>query len=85
MKRPIRGNQYVKNHQFDFNFGGTWGTCSVTMTSVIGHLAGLEFERPFRGWASCPPGALFEAPVLESVDPVCERGSLMAYAVGRPG
>jgi len=70
MKRPIRGNQYVKNYQFDFNFGGTWGTCSVTMTSVIGHLAGLEFERPFRGWASCPPGALFEAPVLESVDPV---------------
>ncbi|OGM39833.1 DNA topoisomerase 3 [Aspergillus bombycis] len=65
---PVRGNQYVKNYVFDFNFGGPWGTCSVTMTSVIGHLTTLEFERQYKGWLSCPPGALFEAPVHIAVD-----------------
>ncbi|OQE08302.1 hypothetical protein PENVUL_c010G09291 [Penicillium vulpinum] len=65
---PIRGNQYVKNYEFDFNFGGAWGNCSVTMTSVVGHLTGLDFDRQYRGWESCPPGALFEAPVQETVD-----------------
>ncbi|KAJ5212177.1 uncharacterized protein N7498_003823 [Penicillium cinerascens] len=64
----IRGNQYVKNYEFEFNFGGPWGNCSVTMTSVIGHLTGLDFERQYKGWMSCPPGSLFEAPVQESVD-----------------
>ncbi|CAG8000953.1 unnamed protein product [Penicillium nalgiovense] len=64
----IRGNQYVKNYEFDFNFGGAWGTCSVTMTSVVGHLTGLDFDREYKGWMSCPPGALFEAPVQETVD-----------------
>ncbi|EPS30431.1 DNA topoisomerase 3 [Penicillium oxalicum] len=64
----IRGNQYVKNYEFDFNFGGAWGQCSVTMTSVIGHLTGLDFASQYKGWMSCPPGALFEAPVQEDVD-----------------
>lgn len=61
----------MKNYVFDFNFGGPWGTCSVTMTSVIGHLTGLDFERQYRTWLSCPPSALFEAPVHESVADVC--------------
>ncbi|KAJ6081868.1 hypothetical protein N7499_006742 [Penicillium canescens] len=64
----IRGNQYVKNYEFDFNFGGAWGNCSVTMTSVVGHLTGLDFDRQYKGWLSCPPGSLFEAPVQEAVD-----------------
>ncbi|GAB1204738.1 hypothetical protein APSETT445_003401 [Aspergillus pseudonomiae] len=38
------------------------------MTSVIGHLTTLEFERQYKGWLSCPPGALFEAPVHIAVD-----------------
>ncbi|KAJ5514545.1 DNA topoisomerase type IA [Penicillium fimorum] len=66
--RAIRGNQYVKNYEFDFDFGGAWGNCSVTMTSVVGHLTGLDFDRQYKGWQSCPPGALFEAPVQETVD-----------------
>ncbi|KAJ5954645.1 hypothetical protein N7501_008924 [Penicillium viridicatum] len=64
----IRGNQYVKNYEFEFNFGGAWGNCSVTMTSVVGHLTGLDFDRQYKGWMSCPPGSLFEAPVQETVD-----------------
>ncbi|KAG2418694.1 DNA topoisomerase III [Aspergillus terreus] len=63
----IRGNQYVKNYLFEFNFGSPWGTCAVTMTSVIGHLTSLDFESHYKSWLSCPPGALFEAPVHESV------------------
>jgi hypothetical protein len=43
------------------------------MTSVIGHLTGLEFERQYKGWASCPPSVLFEAPVIEAVDAVSTR------------
>jgi len=64
--RPIRGNQYVKNYEFDFNFE-QWGNCSVTMTSVLGHLTGLDFDQNYRGWRSCRPDQLFEAPVVESV------------------
>jgi hypothetical protein len=60
----------VKNYEFDFNFGGAWGNCSVTMTSVLGHLTGLDFDRQYKGWLSCPPGSLFEAPVQEAVDKV---------------
>ncbi|PYH84006.1 DNA topoisomerase III [Aspergillus uvarum CBS 121591] len=63
----VTGNRYVKNYSFDFNFGGTWGHCNVTMTSVLGHLTELEFAREYKSWLSCPPGALFEAPVREAV------------------
>lgn len=61
----------MKNYEFEFNFGAPWGNCSVTMTSVIGHLTGLDFDRQYKGWLSCPPGSLFEAPVKEEVDKVC--------------
>ena len=40
------------------------------MTSVIGHLTALDFESHFRGWTSCPPSSLFEAPVQEFVSNV---------------
>ncbi|EEA27641.1 DNA topoisomerase [Talaromyces marneffei ATCC 18224] len=64
----IHGQQYVKNYVFSFNFGGAWGNCEVTMTSVIGHLTGLEFGKEYKGWTSCPPSLLFEVPVFENVD-----------------
>jgi DNA topoisomerase III len=59
-QRPIRGNQYVKNYEFDFNFR-QWGNCSVVMTSVLGHLTGLDFDKEYKNWRSCPPSQLFEA------------------------
>lgn len=40
------------------------------MTSVIGHLYGLDFRQEYRKWHSCPPGRLFEAPVVETLEPV---------------
>ncbi|KAK2747050.1 DNA topoisomerase [Onygenales sp. PD_40] len=65
--RAVNGTPYVKNYEFDFTFSPPWGACSVTMTSVIGHLTALDFESQYRGWNSCPPGRLFEAPVLDTV------------------
>jgi DNA topoisomerase III len=64
---PIRGNPYVKNYEFDFNFR-TWGNCSVTMTSVLGHLTGLDFDPQFKGWRSCQPSSLFDAPTMITID-----------------
>ena len=43
------------------------------MTSVLGHLMGLEFEPQYKNWRSCPPGQLFEAPVLDTIDDVSAR------------
>lgn len=31
----------------------------------------LDFESQYKSWLSCPPGALFEAPVREFVEEVC--------------
>lgn len=40
------------------------------MTSVIGHLYGLEFPPEYRSWQSCRPGQLFDAPVVEAIEEV---------------
>lgn len=40
------------------------------MTSVIGHLNGLDFEPDYRKWTSCLPEHLFDARVIETVDTV---------------
>ena len=63
----IRGNRYVKNFEFDFNFR-PWGNHTVVMTSVLGHLTGLDFDPQFKGWRSCPPSQLFDAPTVITVD-----------------
>ncbi|KIW99668.1 uncharacterized protein Z518_11081 [Rhinocladiella mackenziei CBS 650.93] len=63
----VRGSQYVKNYEFDFNFR-QWGTCSVTMTSVLGHLTGLDFDPKYKSWKSCPPSQLFDATTLITID-----------------
>jgi hypothetical protein len=72
LQRSIRGNRFVKNYEFDYSFGAPWGRCSVTMTSVIGHLTGLDFEPQRRPWTSCPPEQLFYATVVDSVAEVRE-------------
>ncbi|KAI9703604.1 MAG: DNA topoisomerase [Candelina mexicana] len=66
--RSIPGNPYVKNYEFDFLFAPPWGQCQVTMTSVLGHINGLDFEQRYRKWNSCQPGQLFDAPVESFVD-----------------
>jgi len=74
LQRGVRGNQYVKNYEFDFNFR-QWGQCSVTMTSVLGHLTSLDFEQEYKGWRSCQPGQLFDAPTVVNIDNVGAMGT----------
>lgn len=38
----------------------------MVMTSVSGHLLNYEFISTYRGWQSCNPLALFDAPVVKS-------------------
>lgn len=40
------------------------------MTSVLGHVNGLDFEQRYRKWGSCQPGQLFDAPVESYIDDV---------------
>ena len=68
LQRSIQGNPYVKNYEFNFDFGPPWGNRSVVMTSVLGHLTGLDFDQNYRSWTSCPPSQLFEADTRITID-----------------
>lgn len=57
--------KYVKNYEFSFTFPQL-GNCNVIMTSVAGHLRGLDFPDNF-SWGKCNAGKLFEAPVTISM------------------
>ncbi|KFY46894.1 hypothetical protein V495_02200 [Pseudogymnoascus sp. VKM F-4514 (FW-929)] len=61
--RPVNGAQYTKNYDFTFNFGPPWGTCNVTMTSVLGHLTEVDFGPEFKDWRYPPPYKLFDGRV----------------------
>jgi DNA topoisomerase-3 len=37
------------------------------ITSVLGHLMGLDFVEPYRKWNACRPVDLFDAPVEKRV------------------
>ncbi|KAK5956296.1 DNA topoisomerase [Knufia fluminis] len=63
----VLGSQYVKNYEFTYNFP-LWGNCEVTMTSVLGHLTGLDFDSRYKNWRSCPPSQLFEAHTNVTID-----------------
>lgn len=61
-------DKYVKNYSFDYNFR-QWGSCSVTVTSVRGHLYGLDFDNNYHGWGKCDPRILLDitTPCIETV------------------
>ena len=40
------------------------------MTSVTGHLTGVEFPMDYKNWDSPPPESLFGAPIITTVPPV---------------
>ena len=77
----VRGNPYVKNYDFDFNFQA-WGNCSVTMTSALGHLTSTDFGPEYRSWKSCHPSRLFEAPIVQAptVEHKCLADNIQAQA-----
>ena len=87
-QRNVPGNQYVKNYEFDFAFGQPWGNCSVTMTSVIGHLTGTDFPPQYKKWQVSTCRELFDAPIVTTVAEVGRSGSstwarLLSYQTPR--
>jgi DNA topoisomerase-3 len=61
---------FIKNYDFDYTFPGAWGGCQVTMTSVVGHIMSSDFGKEYGSWSSSSPLALFEAPIITTVDDV---------------
>lgn len=65
------GYMYVKNYDFSFDgfpFAQGVGSCHVTMTSVAGHLTGIDFPNERYGWGKCRINELFDAPINEVFD-----------------
>ncbi|XP_041978680.1 DNA topoisomerase 3-alpha [Aricia agestis] len=56
-------SQYNKIYEFEAEVMGQ--NCEMVMTSVSGHLLGLEFVSSYKSWQSCNPLTLFEAPVFK--------------------
>ncbi|CAL8310103.1 unnamed protein product [Arctogadus glacialis] len=54
-------SKFNKIYEYDYHLFGQ--NVSVSMTSVSGHLLGLEFKAPFQKWHSCNPVMLFDAVV----------------------
>nr|XP_015800866.2 DNA topoisomerase 3-alpha [Nothobranchius furzeri] len=54
-------SKFNKIYEFEHHLFGQ--NVTVTMTSVSGHLLGLEFKAPFQKWHSCNPFLLFDAEV----------------------
>lgn len=60
---------YVKNYDFTYNgFPFAPRGCDVTMTSVAGHLSGVDFDGQQYGWGKSDPFTLFDAPLIETMD-----------------
>ncbi|XP_029713941.2 DNA topoisomerase 3-alpha [Aedes albopictus] len=67
-----RGSSYRRegyspyNKIYEFNYSIRGQQVQMVMTSVSGHLLNHEFLPSFRGWHSCNPEQLFDAPVRKS-------------------
>ncbi|KAM7386484.1 hypothetical protein PAMA_009204 [Pampus argenteus] len=54
-------SKFNKIYEYEYHLFGQ--NVTVIMTSVSGHLLGLEFKAPFQKWHSCNPVLLFNAEV----------------------
>ncbi|KAG0149961.1 hypothetical protein CROQUDRAFT_58679, partial [Cronartium quercuum f. sp. fusiforme G11] len=62
-------NRYTKNYDFTYRFPPSTQEARVTVTSVLGHLTQSDFDTHHRGWSSCDPFMLFDAPISRFVNP----------------
>ncbi|KAJ9580304.1 hypothetical protein L9F63_004020 [Diploptera punctata] len=60
-------SKYNKIYEFECNVFNQ--RCQMIMTSVSGHLLGLEFVGTYRNWRGCNPISLFDAPVTKVCPP----------------
>jgi DNA topoisomerase III len=49
------------------------------MTSVLGHITGLDFHDNYRKWQGCAPRELFDAPVITSTATVSHLSTGCIY------
>ncbi|XP_064634025.1 DNA topoisomerase 3-alpha-like [Lineus longissimus] len=54
-------SRFNKIYEYNYNIFGQ--NCTMTMTSVSGHLLNYEFVGMYKKWNGCNPVALFDAPV----------------------
>ncbi|EEB09598.1 DNA topoisomerase III [Schizosaccharomyces japonicus yFS275] len=66
-RRRDTKSKYIKNYDFDYDFGGQLGDCNVTMTAVSGHLTEASFPPEYSSWSSVPQEVLFDAQIRISV------------------
>ncbi|XP_066994969.2 DNA topoisomerase 3-alpha, partial [Anabrus simplex] len=63
VKRREGFSKYNKIYEFNYTLFGQ--NCEMIMTSVSGHLLGLDFVGNYRKWQGCSPLTLFDAPVMK--------------------
>ncbi|XP_026463562.1 DNA topoisomerase 3-alpha-like [Ctenocephalides felis] len=67
-----REGRSVYNKIYEFNSNVLGRDVTMIMTSVSGHLLNCAFDQSVKGWQSCDPVKLFDAPVYK----VCPKDSL---------
>ena len=60
--------RYCRNWRFPFQMSGH-GNVEMIFSSVMGHLLQLDFEAPYKKWASCAPQDLYRVPVKKDIGP----------------
>ncbi|CAH7669233.1 DNA topoisomerase [Phakopsora pachyrhizi] len=65
----ISPNKFVKNFDFEYRFPTSQQMVQITVTAVLGHLTQIDFHPNYKGWKTCDPFALFDAPVIQSINP----------------
>jgi DNA topoisomerase-3 len=68
-------SKYNKIYEFPYMIGNQ--KCDMVMTSVSGHLLGLDFDEKYRKWWSCDPVQLFDLPVYKG----CKEKSMIDIKV----
>lgn len=76
-------SKYNKIYCFQTEVPQLGGNCDMIMTSVSGHLMDFDFDDAFRGWNSCPPNSLFEAPIKESIKRTDKIGNFIKKTLER--
>ncbi|CAI9578073.1 unnamed protein product [Staurois parvus] len=61
MRRREGFSKFNKIYEYEYHLFGK--DVSVIMTSVSGHLLGMDFQRHLKSWHSCNPVSLFDAEV----------------------
>ena len=59
---PFNPIHSVNNVEFNNSHGH-----SMSITSVTGHLCGIDFDKAYRNWNSCHPSDLFSLPIHKTV------------------